>query len=301
GLRREGKSNKLSGRAIVDWKPTDGVMLYASYSRGYRSGTFNGLAYGNSDQVYFVRPEQVNAYEMGFKTRFLDNRLQINGAVFYYDYTGQQGQVVDASATANLIALDGKLKGAEIDIQFKATSTLLLTASLGLLDSKYKGYDQAACAAKNLAGLFPGQDGSCVLSSGGNVSVGGNPFPYAAKSSMNFGFDWDVAEIGPGTVKLHGDAAYTGRFYYDSFKDYSHGPLTSVTTGKFTQGEGDYWLFNARLSYDVADRYTVALWGKNLTNKTYYPFGISIENLFGNGYRVRAQPRTYGIEGTMRF
>ena len=54
----------------------------------------------------------MNAYEFGFKSRFLDNRLQINGALFYYDYKGQQGQVVDASATANLISLDGKLQGA---------------------------------------------------------------------------------------------------------------------------------------------------------------------------------------------
>jgi iron complex outermembrane receptor protein len=38
-----------------------------------------------------------------------------------------------------------------------------------------------------------------------------------------------------------------------------------------------------------------------LTDKTYYPFGIALENLFGNGYRVRAQPRTFGIEGTVKF
>jgi iron complex outermembrane receptor protein len=47
--------------------------------------------------------------------------------------------------------------------------------------------------------------------------------------------------------------------------------------------------------------YSLAVWGKNLTNKTYYPYGIAIENLFGNGYRVRAQPRTFGVEATMRF
>lgn len=43
------------------------------------------------------------------------------------------------------------------------------------------------------------------------------------------------------------------------------------------------------------------MWGKNLFDETYYPFGISIENLFGNGYRVRSQPRTYGVEATFRF
>lgn len=300
GLERRGKSKKLSGRAIVDWKPVDDVMLYASYSRGYRAGTFNGLAYGGSAQVYFVDPEEVNAYEFGFKTRLLDNRLQINGSVFYYDYMGQQGQVVDSSATANLISLDGTLKGLELDVQFAATERLKLSASLGLLDSKYKGYDQAACAALNLAGVFPAQDGSCVQSSGGNVSVGGNPFPYAAKSSVNLAFDWDALDIGEGTLKLHGDANYTGRFYYDAFKDYSRGVLPTVATGKFAEGEGDYWVLNGRITYD-AGRYSISAWGKNLTNETYYPFGISIENLFGNGYRIRSQPRTYGVEATFRF
>jgi len=300
GLERKGSSKKLSGRAILDWKPVEHVMLYASFSRGYRAGTFNGLAYGNSNQVYFVRPEQVNAYETGFKTRLMDNRLQINGALFYYDYKGQQGQVVDSTATANLIALDGTLKGVEVDVQFAATSQLRLTAAFGLLDSKYKKYDQAACAAKNLAGLFPAQDGSCVQSSGGNVSVGGNPFPYAAKSSVNLGFDWDLLQVDAGRLELHGDASYTGSFSYDSFHHYTRGPLPNVAAGKFADGEGDFWVLNGRLTWST-ERYSVAAWVKNLTNTVYYPYGISIENLFANGYRVRAQPRTYGVQATMKF
>lgn len=298
GLERRGKSSRVSGRAIVDWKPTDDVMLYASYSRGYRAGTFNGLAYGSSNQVYFVKPEGVDAYEMGFKTRFADNRLQINGSFYYYDYKGQQGQVVDATATANLISLNGKMKGLELDVQFQATDALKLSAALGLLDTEYA---KGACPANPaLIPNFPAQLGSCVVSSGGPVSVEGNPFPYAAKSSINLGFDWRVFETGDGKINLHGDAAYTGQFYYDSFKDYSRGPLPAVASGKFAEGEGKYWILNSRLSYDT-DRFSIAAWVKNLTNETYYPFGISIENLFGNGYRVRAQPRTYGVEATVKF
>lgn len=298
GLERRGKSSRVSGRAILDWKPVDDVMLYASYSRGYRAGTFNGLAYGSSNQVYFVKPEGVNAYEVGFKTRFADNRVQINGSLFYYDYKGQQGQVVDATATANLISLDGTLKGLELDAQFQATDALRLSASLGLIDSKYA--DGACPANPALIPNFPAQLGSCVVSSGGPVSVAGNPFPYAAKSSVNFGLDWRAAEIGSGKINVHGDASYTGQFYYDSFKDYSRGPLPAVASGKFAEGEGKYWVMNGRISYDT-DRFSVAVWGKNLTNRIYYPFGISIENLFGNGYRVRAQPRTYGVEATVKF
>lgn len=295
GLSRDGNSNRVSGRAILDWKPVDGVLLYGSYSRGYRAGTFNGLAYGSSAQVYFVPPESVNAYEFGFKTRFMDNRLQINGSLFYYDYKGQQGQVVDNTATANLIALDGTMKGAELDIQFAATETLRLSASLGLLDSEYKHGD----CTKLLAGQV--QAGNCVrASSGAAIDIGGNPFPYAAEMSLNFGADWDMFELGNGKIKLHADANYTGDFQYDSFGDYSKPGLTTVAQGKFTQGGGDFWNVNARLSY-VTDQFTLAVWGKNVTNTVSYPFGISIENLFGNGYRVRSAPATYGVEATVRF
>jgi iron complex outermembrane recepter protein len=301
-LTRSGTTGRISGRFILDWKPTDSSKIYASYSRGYRAGTFNGLAYGGASQVYFVPPETVNAYEVGFKSRFMDNRVQLNGSFFYYDYKGQQGQVVDSTATANLIALNGKMKGLELELQVAATDSLHLTASLGIIDSKY---DHGTCPVANITAAPP-QIGNCVASAalgttGGNVDVGGNPFPYAATSSINLGFDWDAYKSGDSKLMLHGDANYTGRFYYDSFKDYSYSPkLMTVASGKFAQGEGDYWVLNARATFSTGN-YSLSAYVKNLTDKTYYPFGIAIENLFGNGYRVRAQPRQLGVEATVKF
>ncbi len=296
-LNRSGKSGRFSGRAILDWKPTESSLIYASVSRGYRAGTFNGLAYGSSSQVYFVPPETVNAYEVGFKSRFADNRVQLNGSFFYYDYKGQQGQVVDSSATANLIALDGSLKGLELELQVAATDTLHLNASLGIIDSKYK---HGTCPVANIVSAPP-QVGNCVASGTGNVDVGGNPFPYAAKSSINVGFDWDAYKANDNKLTLHGDAAYTGQFYFDSFKDYSStAGLRRLSTGQFSKGEGKYWVLNARTTFTHGN-YSLSAWVKNLTDKTYYPFGIAIENLFGNGYRVRAQPRTFGVEASVKF
>ncbi len=300
-LTRRGTSGRVSGRFILDWKPTDDSKIYASYSRGYRAGTFNGLAYGSAAQVYFVPPETVNAYEVGFKSRFMDNRIQLNGAAFYYDYQGQQGQVVDSTATANLIALDGRMQGFELELQVAATDTLNLSAALGVLDSSY---DHGACPVANLTGAPP-QLGNCVASAsplaGGNVDVGGNPFPYAASSSINFGFDWTAIESDDFELMLHGDANYTGHFAYDSFNDYSYSNvLGTVSSGEFSQGEGDYWVLNARITATKGP-ISVAAYVKNLTDQTYYPFGIAIENLFGNGYRVRAQPRMFGVEATYRY
>lgn len=298
GLSREGSSGRISGRAIIDWKPVDGVMVYGSYSRGYRAGTFNGLAYGSANQVYFVRPEEVDAFEIGLKSRFWDNKAQFNLAAFYYDYKGQQGQVVDATATANLISLDGTLKGLEAELILQPVRQLTLNASLGILHTAYKS---GSCPANPaLIPSFPAQLGSCVVSSAGPVSVGGNPFPYAAKSSATLGFDWRALDDGTTKLNLHGDANYTGHYYFDSFADYSAGPLPKIGSGKFGEGEGNYWILNGRITLTHGN-YSLAVWGKNLTDKVYYPYGIALENLFGNDYRVRAAPRTFGVEGTVRF
>ena len=297
-LSQDGSSGRMTGRAILDWKPTQGVMVYASYSHGYRAGTFNGLAYGSANQVYFVKPESVDAGEVGLKSRFLNNTLQVNLSGFYYKYTGQQGQVVDATATANLISLNGKLYGMEAEVIYKPIADLTLNASLGLLHS---AYDDGACPTNTaLIPKFPAQLGSCVVSSGGPVSVGGNPFPYAAKSSITLAADWVALRTSNGKLTFHGDADYTGHFYYDAFADYSRGPLPSVATGDFTKGGGDYWTLNGRATYTIG-QLSFAIWGKNLTNKVYYPFGIAIENLFSESYRVRAAPRTFGAEATMHF
>lgn len=301
-LKKRGTSGRISGRFIIDWKPTEDSKVYASYSRGYRAGTFNGLAYGSAAQVYFVAPETVNAYEVGFKSRFFDNRVQLNGSAFYYDYKGQQGQVVDSTATAQLISLDGTMKGLELELQVAATDRLNLSAALGILDSSYK---HGTCPVANIV-TKPPQIGNCVASAapgttGGNADVGGNPFPYAAKSSINLGFDWTAVESDDLKLTLHGDANYTGRFFYDSFGDYSYSPtLKTVASGKFSSGEGNYWVLNARVTITKGP-ISLAGFVKNLTDKTYYPFGIAVENLFGNGYRVRAQPRMFGGELTARF
>ncbi|MET0546240.1 MAG: TonB-dependent receptor [Caulobacterales bacterium] len=306
-LNVKSDSAKVTGRAIVDWTPVDDVMLYASYSRGYRGGSFNGLAYGSTAQVYFVKPESVDAYEVGTKGRFLDDKLQVNLAAFMYKYKNQQGQIVDQTATAFLISLDGDMKGAEAEVQYQALSNLRLSGSLGYLDSSYK---HGQCPALPISGPPP-QVGNCLSTGVGNIDVGGNPFPYAADWSGNVAFDWDAMAIGDATLKVHGDAAYTGKFAFDSFGDYDYtsatggpggGPVNSrnLARGKFHQGGGDYWLLNARVSYDTP-AYTLAVWGKNLTDETYYPFGINLETLFGAGYRVRGAPRTYGVELTARF
>ncbi len=296
GLAREDSSDELTGRVIVDWKPSEETLVYASFNHGYRAGTYNGLGYGTANQIYFVQPETVDSFEIGFKSRFLDNRLQLNGALFYYDYEGQQGQVVDATATANLISFDGEVQGLELEALYALSERLTFSAALGLLSTEY---DEQDCPSAPIT-AFPAQEGNCVVSARGAVSVGGNSFAFAPESTVNLGFDWDVMQSADAGLYLHVDMNYSGDYNFDSFENYTRGPLQQISTGEFAQGEGDYWIGNARLTYESGN-YSVAAFVKNFTDETYFPYGISLENLFGNGYRVRAAPRTWGIEASLRF
>jgi hypothetical protein len=75
---------------------------------------------------------------------------------------------------------------------------------------------------------------------------------------------------------------------------------SSVVIAQSAPAEVNDWTLNSHLTYG-SDRFSVSAWVKNITDKTTYPFGIAIENLFGVGYRARALPRQFGIEGTVKF
>ena len=276
------------------------MLLYASYSRGYRGGTYNGLAFQSANQVYFVEPEKVNAYEVGIKSRFLDNRLQFNASLFHYGYKKQQSQLIDPSSVTFLTSLDGKLTGVDAELIFVATERLRLTAGLGYLDSKF---DDGACPAAPITGQPP-QQGNCISTPGGNINVGGNPFPYASKYSVNLGFDWRILDIGNGKVTLYGDGSYASRYYYDFFGayDYTSGTNSSVNLAKGPHrfGQPGYVLLNSRITY-ATDGFSLSAYVKNITDKLYYPNGINVEGSYGSNYRIRAAPRTFGVEGTVRF
>jgi len=294
-LNRSDDSAQTTGRFIVDYKPTDELMLFASYSKGYRGGTYNGLAFQSAAQVYFVEPEIVDVFEAGFKSRFLDDRVQLNVAAFYYDYEGQQNQVIDPNSTTFLINLDGEMSGLEAELIVVASESLRFNAGLGILESDF---DDGNCGTATRPGALP-QDGNCIFTAAGVIDVGGNPFPYAPETSANLGVDWDVGSFAGGDFRLHADAAYSGRFYYDTFGDYS-GDAAPLGVGPIRKGSDSYWVLNARATWETEDL-QIAVWGKNLTDETYYPNGINVEGSYDSTYLVRAAPLTFGAEVRFNF
>jgi len=288
-LEQKEKANRLTGRINVAYKFADDVMGYVNYSRGYRSGSFNGLAYQGTNQVYYIQPEQINAYEGGLKTRFFDRRVQLNLAGFYYDYKNHQVTQVIGATTFTRSA-NGRLYGGEAELSFQALHNLRFDASMSLLRSKYSG---------NV--MDPANPSSPTR------NVNGNPFPNAPRSTFSAGFDWDVLDNDVGKLTLRGDAAYTGKYYFDPFGDYGQSPCDRAGVPgnirpagpAITCGNPGYWLANSRLTFQKGD-YSASLWVKNLTNKYYYTYGLNID-IFGLDYLNRGTPRTYGIELSAKF
>jgi len=289
-VNQEQKTGKLTGRLVASYKFADDILSYASFSRGFRAGSYNGLAYQDIGQVYFLNPEKVDAYEVGLKTRFFDKRVQLNLAGFYYDYSNQQiAQII--GATSFLRSANGRIFGGEAELQAKVSDRLSFDASLGLLNSQYRGNS-----------INPADPAALTR------NINGNPFPNAPGVTLAAGFDFDLIKADKHQLRLRGDTQYMGRYYFDPFKDYGQSPCNVPAAGskvlsatpELACGNPGYWLFNSRLTYTYDDRLSVSVWGKNLTNKFYYVYGLNL-NAFYQDYLTRGAPRTFGVEGTVKF
>ncbi len=144
GLTANRSQSKFTPRVSLDWKWRDGAMTYVTFAEGYKPGGYNVNEVTElASQGYDA--ENVVTYEIGAKTEWLDNRLVLNGAVFYNDYTDQQVGVqrVDPSgATLSAIANAGnvEIKGFEIETSWRATEHVTVSGSYAWTDAQYTDF-----------------------------------------------------------------------------------------------------------------------------------------------------------------
>ncbi|CAH0270349.1 TonB-dependent receptor domain-containing protein [Pseudomonas carnis] len=112
--------NDFTWDVTPEYQINDHARVYFRYARGFRSGGFNTGA-TTQGSVATVSPEYLSAYELGFKSEWLDNRLNVNGSVFYYDYKDIQLNAVIGTSTGSLSTLtngaSGKVRGAELEVE----------------------------------------------------------------------------------------------------------------------------------------------------------------------------------------
>lgn len=138
--------SKFTPKIGLDYRPTDDLMVYASWSRGYRSGGLSGRGQTLISSTTPYGPETVDSYELGLKSAFLDKRLLFNVSGFYSKYNQLQqnttipisGGIGNETVVTNVGS--ATVKGIEAEITAKPVQGLTLNAAVGLLRSKFKNF-----------------------------------------------------------------------------------------------------------------------------------------------------------------
>lgn len=261
---RDDKNDNVSGRIGIDLQASSNTLFYGSYSRGYRGAAFNAQAFFDPSELTVAKPEKVESFEAGAKMDLFDRMLRLNVAAFWYNYRNQQVLDVDpATLTTPLINLPkSRIRGMEVEGRLRATRLLTLSASAGLLDTEIR-------------------EGTSF-----GLNLRGNRLITAPKLTASGAVDWDI-EAGTSRVfKVHADAAYASRQYYDLFNSAS---------------QKGYVLVNGSLSYVLEDKgLTLSAWVRNLADKKYVTNIIDASGL-GFIYRQIGVPRMYGVTARKSF
>ncbi|MEO0032429.1 MAG: hypothetical protein RIS94_2187 [Pseudomonadota bacterium] len=271
----DGKNSAFTGRAALSYKFDSGLLAYASYNRGYRSGAFNGGSYTSSAGINYVKPEKVSAFEAGLKGRLFDRRLSFSTSAFYYDYTNQQLQDLRAGPVSFLVnAPKSEIYGAEGELTLQALDTLVLTGSIGVLHTKYKEL------------TLQGSD------------LAGKDLPFAPHMTAQAGFDWTVIRAGDDEVTFSPNVAYTSHQYFTPF-NLANAAGTAQVNSELQQGA--YAKVNASLVWKHAN-VQVRAWVNNAFNRKVYAYGLDLRGAgFPYNFLVPSSPRTYGVSARVSF
>jgi iron complex outermembrane receptor protein len=268
--RQDSKTfDKFDYRVGLDYKVTPDVLVYASLTTGFKAGRFA------TDQIFQppLNPEDLKAYETGVKTQFLDNRAQLNAAVFYYDYKDLQQSVLSGTSIDEINAGAAHYKGADVDFNIVPIRNLTLEAAVSYLDAKYTS--------------FPGAPYYTPYPTGG----------YAVTSFDAAGKDltrtprWNslltasyLIDTSAGGFDIAGSYNYRSKYYWD-FQNSTAEPATHFLNSSLT------WLPHG-------GKYEMSLWGKNLLNEERHVYVVPGAISY---ISMPSEPRVLGANFTVHF
>jgi len=271
--------NNLSWRGSINYKVTSDALLYVNVTKGFKSGDFGTLPALSYKQFQPVRQESVLAYETGFKATLADRKVDLSGALFYYDYRDKQTQgSIVVPPFGNLPYLvnvpKSRLMGAEFDVTLIPVTGLRMTMGGTYIDSKIIAPAPVASPYGDL------------------IDANGEELPVSPKWQIQEDTEYDWS-IGRGL-----DAFVGGNV---SGRSKSVAALGSKTGPIGTQSQFDidgYVLLDLRAGVNINENYRVQIWGKNVTNKGYWNNVVHIYDTYD---RITGQPVTYGITFSAKF
>ena len=253
----------------IDHRFSDNVMAYAGFSVGFKSGGMNGRG-GSPTALGPFDEETVDAFEAGFKTDWLDDRLRANIALFWNEYDDLQRTIGrflpgedNAQETVTDNAASATIRGVEIEISALPMPDLQIDLSLGYNDATYDRF-------------FADLNGDGIETDNSGIDL-----QYAPELTGYVGVSYNLATGNTGTLVLRGDLIYASE-------------QNTLATG-LAVGEIDaYKTADVSLTWRPADgAYSASLFVKNLTDEVYVSSYLQAAQLF-DSYAL-SPPRRWGL------
>ncbi|MGC6504329.1 MAG: TonB-dependent receptor [Parvibaculales bacterium] len=259
---------------VVEYDVSDQVMVYASRSEAFRSGGFNqsstsvrlaGKTYGED---FLFGPEEITAYELGFKSDLNDGRLRINGAVYFYELDNEQYNIPKSallSTDRTIVNSSSDLYGLELDV-------------VALIGDRFTASMNYAYTSGDADPVDNPYLGTTDL----REDIRANP-EHSLSAALDF-----VDELDNGVgLRAH--------------IDYNWKTQQEASPALYTD-ERHIVNANVRFDYPGADGKGtyVMLWSKNLMDESYRIEGLPFQT-FANQPHVFGEPRTFGVTVGMNF
>jgi iron complex outermembrane receptor protein len=259
--------DNVSGKIGIDYSGFEDTLIYASVSRGFKSGGFQGQLTFDPTSLEPFDDETLLAYEVGAKKTLLEGTMQLNASAFFYDYTDMQfyGGLFD-SPVGVLFGItnvgDAEVKGAEADLWWRPVERLDVRAGLGLLDTEI--------TKSIVAGVATGSE-----------------LPNSPELTFNtmIRYHW------PMTSALQAEVMFAANYQDDVTFDIVRNPPEAKEDG--------YWLADASVGIGAPDdRWKVTAWVRNLADERYRTQVLFSSVGFGESW---GPPRTYGLGVTFKL
>ncbi|MFT7403193.1 MAG: iron complex outermembrane receptor protein [Zhongshania sp.] len=274
-----------TGKASLSYFPTPDIMLYLTYSTGFKAGGYNLESGTVPEELRTFEPEDVQNFELGWKAEFWDQRARLNGAIFHTVYDGQQNaSFIGLSFVVNS-AEQVIMDGAEIEALLLLSDRFTASISATVLDVVYESYDGGQC----YYGREPDNEyGQCDLS--------GEKLPFTPSLAANASLRYTQPLFG-GDLYSRLAYRYQGSTAYIPDLDPRH-------------YEPAYGIIDARLGWRGSN-VDVAVWGKNLSDEQYASaigpatfhavFDANVGSSEGSYQTFLGDPRSVGISLRLNY
>jgi iron complex outermembrane receptor protein len=302
-LKDETTWNAPTGTLSLIYHVNEEVNAYWKYSRGFKAGHYNANRGGNVDPA---DPETIDSFEVGTRGRFLDSRLDLGGALFYYKYSGYQVFVFEDNAdgrppTLEVInANDAEVYGAEVDLRAEPLagwvpdlwSGLVLSLRFGWLASQFLDFTNEVVRFDQ-----SGIPTTFIIDYSGNQLVNSPTFKLSGALEWTF----DLGRWGALIPRY--DFAWTDDVFFDPSE--GRGSLDSrgnATLPEYATGQPAYWLHNLRLAYRTpAGNTELAIWARNILDQRYKTYAFDASVFSRLVINFVGEPRTVGLDLSIQF